>query len=247
MSTSDWVGSWRVNATVVKQNATFPGLMTFFSDGNVMADESPNPQETSGHGSWARTGPNEGVYTFVFLIGSPEPGRWTRGTVKGKLEYSSSTDEWRGPFEIVVVDQGGQEVVSDTGTLSGQRITALNVASQPHDPVAVVRAMDAACNAGDLEGVLALFADDAVLTEPVEHKVYTGKPHIQEWFQPSIGHYRVVSTDHRVRGDTVTWRATLTGHMVQQMGSESLEEAAEAAVWGGKITSFVLTITGRKP
>jgi hypothetical protein len=71
----DWVGSWNAVVNVVNQNATFPGLMTFSSDGNVIADEVPSPLETSGHGSWVSTGKNTAAYTFNVLVGSTEPGQ----------------------------------------------------------------------------------------------------------------------------------------------------------------------------
>jgi len=117
--------------------------------------------------------------------------------------------------------------------------------SEAHDPIAVVNALDAACNLGDIESVMALFADDAILKDPAEPKVHTGKQQIREWFVPQMGHFQVATRDHRVTGNTVTWRGTLTGDIVRQMGSEVLEEAAEAVVQGGKITSFALTIVGR--
>ena len=119
-------------------------------------------------------------------------------------------------------------------------------ASETHDPVAVVKALDAACNRGDIEGVMALFADDAILKDPVEPKIHTGKQQIREWFVPQMGHFQVETRDHRVTGNTVTWRGTLTGDIVRQMGSEVLDEAAEAVVQGGKITSFALTIVESK-
>jgi hypothetical protein len=118
----DWVGSWNVVITVVNQNATFPGFMTFFSDGNVIADENPSPLETSGHGSWISTGKDQGAYTFVFLIGSTEPGQWITGTINGELKYDAQVDQWSGPFSIKLADQAGNEVLSDTGTMSGTRI-----------------------------------------------------------------------------------------------------------------------------
>jgi ketosteroid isomerase-like protein len=122
-----------------------------------------------------------------------------------------------------------------------------SAASETHDPVAVVKAFDAACNAGDIERVMAFFADDAVLKDPVEHKVYTGKQQIREWFQPQMRHFHVESRNHQVSGDTVTWEATLTGDIVRQMGHDAIEQTAKAVVRGGKITSFALTIVGHKP
>jgi hypothetical protein len=118
----DWVGSWNIVITVVNQNATFPGFMTFFNDGNVIVDESPSPLETSGHGNWISTRKDQGTYTFVFLIGSTEPGQWITGTLNGKVTYEAKVDQWSGPFTIRLVDQDGNEVLSDTGTMSGTRI-----------------------------------------------------------------------------------------------------------------------------
>ena len=120
----DLVGSWYATITVPAQNAEVPGLMSFTSDGIVISDEVPSPLETSGHGNWVKTGPNEAAYAFVFLTGDPTPGKWVKGTVTGKLKYSPKTDEWSGPFNIVMVDQAGNPVMSDTGTMSGTRISA---------------------------------------------------------------------------------------------------------------------------
>ncbi len=119
---NDWVGSWNVQVTVVNANATFPGLLTFFSDGNVSADETPVPFETSGHGSWVKTGVNGAAYTFNYLIGSEAPDQWIVGTVTGEVEYDPKTDQWSGPFTIKLVDQAGAEVFADTGRMSGTRI-----------------------------------------------------------------------------------------------------------------------------
>jgi ketosteroid isomerase-like protein len=122
-----------------------------------------------------------------------------------------------------------------------------SAASETHDPVAVVKAFDAASNAGDIERVMAFFADDAVLKDPMEPKVHTGKQQIREWFEPQMQHFHVESRNHQVSGDTVAWEATLTGEAVREMGSDAIEQTAEAIVRGGKITSFALTIVGRKP
>ena len=119
-------------------------------------------------------------------------------------------------------------------------------AGEAHDPVAVVKAFDAASNAGDLERLMALFTDDAVVRDRLG-EVHTGKQQIREWYQPQMGHFHVASRNHRVTGNTVTWEATLTGDMVRQMGSDAIEDTAEAIVQGGKITSFVPSIAARKP
>jgi hypothetical protein len=115
------VGSWNVTITVINQNAEFPGLVTFFNDGALLTDETPVLYETSGHGAWVKTKPNEAAYTFSFLYGS-ESGAWMKGTVSGKAVYDSKLDQWSGPFTIQIVDQGGNEILSDTGTMQGTRI-----------------------------------------------------------------------------------------------------------------------------
>jgi len=119
-----WIGSWKLSFTVEKQNITSKGLCTFFEDGNVMADEIPMPQETSGHGSWVSTEANEGYYTFVSLFGNSEAGKWNEGTVSGKVKYDPKTDQWTGPYTIVLVDQDGNETFSDSGTMNATRISA---------------------------------------------------------------------------------------------------------------------------
>jgi hypothetical protein len=120
----DWVGSWNAVITVEQQAASFTGFMTFFSDGNVIADENPALYETSGHGNWVSIGADSGAYTFVFIIGSAEPAQWMTGTVNGELNYDAQVDQWSGPFTIQLVDQDGNEVFSSTGTMSGKRIGA---------------------------------------------------------------------------------------------------------------------------
>ena len=62
-------GAWSVETTVEIQQATFPTLMTFTSDGIVLADEPPNPSETTGHGNWVATGPRSAAFTFRVLLG----------------------------------------------------------------------------------------------------------------------------------------------------------------------------------
>jgi hypothetical protein len=120
----DIVGAWDVNISVVAQNASFPSLVNFFGDGNMISDESPSIQETSAHGSWVSTGENRGAFTFVFLIGSATSA-YTRGTVSGNYKVDPKNDRWHGTFTIKLVDQDGNELFSDHGTMDGTRIQAL--------------------------------------------------------------------------------------------------------------------------
>jgi ketosteroid isomerase-like protein len=122
-----------------------------------------------------------------------------------------------------------------------------DMSSTGNDPATLVKAFDAACNAGDIERVMAFFAENAVLKSAQDPKIYTGKQQIREWFAPQMNHIHIVSKNHQVTGDTVTWEGTLSGDLVKQMGSDAFEQIAEAIVQDGKIVSFTLIITSRRP
>lgn len=132
------VGSWAVEVTVVQQDAVFPSLMTFTSDGIVLADEPPMPFETTGHGAWVATSADSADYTFVALIGSESGALSAQITVTGSLQLDAAADTWAGPFNIQVVDADGAEILADTGTFAGTRIaveTAAPAALVPGDKI----------------------------------------------------------------------------------------------------------------
>lgn len=114
-------GSWNVEI-VTSEHGTFPGLMTFTSDGIVLGDEPPMPFETTAHGNWIATGPLEAAYTFAALIGNAEGTPASKITVVGALTYDAKTDSWRGPLRSEVVDASGQQILAEHGTASGTRI-----------------------------------------------------------------------------------------------------------------------------
>ncbi|MCA1647057.1 MAG: isochorismatase family protein [Chloroflexi bacterium] len=113
------------------------------------------------------------------------------------------------------------------------------------DPVVVVQALDAACNVGDLEAVLALFAANAVVTQlpaPPDGGVYRGKEQVRQWFAPQLAGFHAESQDYRVIGESVTWKAKMLADVLRQMGlSEPTDARAEAVVQDGKIASFTVT------
>lgn len=119
-----WIGAWELLVTAHTQNITFPGLLTLMSDGIVFAEEVPDIQETTGHGCWKSIGEDEAAYTFVVLLGSSEPGKWSKFTLHGKLAYDAKADTMSGPFDLVIVDQGGKQIQTETGDMKGTRITA---------------------------------------------------------------------------------------------------------------------------
>jgi ketosteroid isomerase-like protein len=116
------------------------------------------------------------------------------------------------------------------------------------DPVSVLKDFDAAWNAHDAEGVMAFFADDAVVRmEPPPSDefggVYTGKEQIRTGFvEPLMPGFHVDSKDHQVAGhqegvgDRVIWTAMISGEAFGQTGAElPVESPAEALVQGDKI------------
>ncbi len=115
-------GSWRAVTTVEAQAITFPSLLTFTSDGAMIADEPPSPFETSGHGNWVSTSRDEVAFTFVSLIGSAEGPLSATIKVVGTLRYDASSDQWSGPFKIDVVGANGSMLLTDRGTFTLTRI-----------------------------------------------------------------------------------------------------------------------------
>ena len=147
------VGSWLVTTTVVKQDATFPSLLTFTSDGIVLADETPSLYETTGHGAWETIGKDRANFTFVAFIGSESGALSVTLKVLGSLVYDADADTWQGPFTIRITDADGAEVLVDDGTFDATRITieAPSVAAQ--EPAASSAALKPGDKIGDMEVV----------------------------------------------------------------------------------------------
>jgi hypothetical protein len=116
------LGSWNVAVTTPNQG-TFPALLTFIADGSVIGAESPNPFESSAHGSWVRNDQGEVAYTFVALFGSQEGKNTGKLKVVGTLQFDADTANWRGPFKIDVFDTSGQVTFADRGTVNLTHIT----------------------------------------------------------------------------------------------------------------------------
>lgn len=100
------------------------------------------------------------------------------------------------------------------------------------DPVSVVKAYYDAENADDLDAVMALIADDAVFTFPLEGQ-HTGTDEIREWEQYAMqkgGEFEL--SNIQVAGDTVTFTANFL------WGGLHLKHDYEVIVQGGKIKSL---------
>jgi hypothetical protein len=115
------LGSWNADITTLNQG-TFPALMTFTSDGSVIAAESPIQFESSGHGNWNNKTSGDVAYTFTALYGSEEGKNTGKLKVVGTLNMDSGKDSWSGPFKIDVFDASGQVIFTDNGTVNLTRI-----------------------------------------------------------------------------------------------------------------------------
>lgn len=119
----------------------------------------------------------------------------------------------------------------------------------PSGPAAVVEDYVAAVNAGDLEAILALYADDAVhvaLPAAEGSGVCVGKAQFGLWYAQSVAdrdRVEVVDGTLAVAGDRVTFLARLTSEPWRALGIEQLEANAEAVIEGGRITTHVVMLT----
>jgi hypothetical protein len=114
------------------------------------------------------------------------------------------------------------------------------------DPLAVIQAFDAACEANDLDGVMAFFADGAIVTllppPPSDPGIYRGKQQIRSSQEQLLQHFHAAIRNREVTGDRVTWEATVWSDFFRRMGLANVEDTVEAVIHDGKITSFTVTI-----
>lgn len=115
------VGAWLVEVTMPGQ-AAFPGLLTFNSDGTLMATESPSPFESTGHGSWQMKDGGAVACTFVALFGSAEGKNTGQIKAVGMLHHDGARVGWTGPFKIRMVDSAGQVTFAESSTFTLTRI-----------------------------------------------------------------------------------------------------------------------------
>lgn len=121
------------------------------------------------------------------------------------------------------------------------------------DPVRVIKDLDAAWNAHDAEGVLALFTDDAIVrinpALPGEPAAYTGKEEIRDFVQRHQPGSQVESRDHQAAGhqegvgDRVIWESFVSSERFRGLGVDPAEGMAEAILKGSKIEFFTLSLS----
>jgi hypothetical protein len=106
------------------------------------------------------------------------------------------------------------------------------VAAQAADPDSVARAYDAARTSGDLDALVSVFADDAIVTDRLGYK-QAGTDEIRRTLQMATSRGRALSiTERTVSGDHVYW--------VEQAATpdQNFAFGVEAVVKDGRITSL---------
>ncbi len=112
----------------------------------------------------------------------------------------------------------------------------------------IIEAMVARMNAGDVEGSLAYFADDAAAyiigLPPTGMEVYAGKDQIRSLWQDSVANHFQWETEVTSAGDDIVTVKAKTWHdFTRQLGVAPLEYNDVYEVRNGKITTYGTTIT----
>jgi hypothetical protein len=112
------VGSWEVTVMAPGQDPVID--FATFTEGGGLIGTDPDPNVSTGIGTWERIGPDRFAVTFVhFLSDQGAP----LGTLKVRAEATldSQTDTFSGPFRTDVVI-GGNVVQSICGTVQARRV-----------------------------------------------------------------------------------------------------------------------------
>jgi ketosteroid isomerase-like protein len=136
------------------------------------------------------------------------------------------------------------------GADSGDRIAEALFAPASDDPAAVIKDYVAAVNAGDLEGILALYADDAVHiflpTADGSAGVCLGKDQFRMWYEQSLADGdRIAVPDGTlaVDGNQAAYVTRISSDPWTTLGLEALEAHADMVLIDGRITTHVVILT----
>jgi hypothetical protein len=120
-------GTWEVTVTP-DGGAPIVDLATFTSGGG-MINSDPDPNLSTGHGTWTKNGGNEFGVTFVHFLSDQGAPLGTL-KVRAEMRLDTSTDTLSGPFRTDVII-GGNVVQSFCGTVHARRISVENVEACP--------------------------------------------------------------------------------------------------------------------
>jgi ketosteroid isomerase-like protein len=119
-----------------------------------------------------------------------------------------------------------------------------------NDPAMVIEAYIAAVNAGDLEAILDLYADDAVHiflpTPDGSAGVCLGKANFRMWYEQSLANGDRVELEEgtlAVDGNQATFFCQIRSEPWRKLGVEALEAKTDLVVIDGRIATHLVTLT----
>jgi ketosteroid isomerase-like protein len=128
--------------------------------------------------------------------------------------------------------------------------TALVRAAASDEPAAMIEAYIAAVNAGDLEAILDLYADDAVHiflpTPDGSAGVCLGKANFRMWYEQSLANGDRLELEDgtlAVDGNQATFLTQISSEPWRKLGLAALEAKADLVVIDGRIMTHVVTLT----
>jgi hypothetical protein len=127
---------------------------------------------------------------------------------------------------------------------------ALFGAVSSDDPAAVINAYIAAVNAGDLDAILELYADEAVHiflpTPDGSAGVCLGKAQFRMWYEQSLANGDRVAVEDgtlAIAGDQATCLTRISSAPWRTLGLQALEAQADLVVIEGRIMTHVVSLT----
>lgn len=126
-TTPELEGSWEV--TVMPDGGDPIVDIATFTSGGGLINSDPDPNLSTGHGTWIRTGGNEFASTFVHFLSDQGAAL---GTLKVRAvgQFDRHTDTFSGRFRTDVII-GGNVVQSFCGTVLARRISVEPVEACP--------------------------------------------------------------------------------------------------------------------
>lgn len=113
--------------------------------------------------------------------------------------------------------------------------------AQSKDPASVVAYGASQVNAHNLDALMTVFADDAVVTN--DGAVFTGKEQVRGFMKAALDDYisTTIVGEYKVSGNNVTWREEDRFTSLTQIGVPVIYSSGEAVVEDGLIKSMVFT------
>jgi hypothetical protein len=107
----------------------------------------------------------------------------------------------------------------------------------------VLKAREAALAAGDLNAILSVFADDAIVATS-SGRLLIGKEQIREWVQDQVGrHQREEAGSRYGQGKKLSWTGKVYRDDWHKLKVSPLNVTQDAIIEGGKIKFFNTSFT----